>query len=91
MSPVFSASGLDRRSLAVDASLRQQHFGAGVSYVSLIEKLCDDRGCRRRLGDDLPDDLMAVDYGHFSRRGSAHVVREILGPAIEEALAAAKR
>jgi hypothetical protein len=91
MSPVFSTNGLNRKSLAVDAALRQQDFGVGVSYVSLIERLCDDQGCRRRLGDDLPDDLMAVDYGHFSRRGSAYVIREILGPAIEEALAAAKR
>jgi peptidoglycan/LPS O-acetylase OafA/YrhL len=91
MSPVFSTSGLDRQNLAVDASLRQQDFGAGASYVSLVERLCEDKGCRRRLGDDLPDDLMSVDYGHFSQRGSEYVVREILGPAIEEALAARKR
>jgi hypothetical protein len=90
-SPVFSTQGLDPRSLAVDASLAQQDFGKDVLYVSLVKKLCGDQGCRRRLGADLPDDLMAIDYGHLSRRGSAYVAREILGPAIEEALAAIKR
>ncbi len=90
-SPSFSTGGLDTKNLAVDASLRQQDFGAGATYVSLVEKLCEVKGCRRRLGDDLPDDLMSIDYGHFSRRGSEYVVREILGPAIEKALAERKR
>ncbi len=89
--PVFSSNGLNRQSLDVDAALRRQDFGPGVSLISLAEKLCDDRGCRRRLGDDLPEDLMAIDYGHFSTRGSAYVAREILGPAIEQALAGVKR
>ncbi len=91
MSPVFSTSGLDTKNLAVDAALRQRDFGAGATYVSLVEKLCEDEGCSRRLGDDLPDDLMDIEYGHFSQRGSEYVVGEILGPEIEKALAARKR
>jgi hypothetical protein len=84
--PVSSKQGLDERSLEIDAQLRSQPWPAGVSYVSLVGALCDNQGCLRRVGDDLPDDLMAVDYGHLSRRGSLKVVRDILAPAIDRAL-----
>jgi peptidoglycan/LPS O-acetylase OafA/YrhL len=83
---MYSKIGLDQRSLAVDSILRSQPWPAGVSYVSLVRALCNDDGCLRRVGDDLPEDLMAVDYGHFSKRGSLKVVREILAPEIDRAL-----
>ena len=84
--PVRSKNGLDHRSLSVDARLRAQPWPAGVNYVSLVGALCNDEGCLRRVGDDLPEDLIAVDYGHFSKRGSLKVVREILAPEIDKAL-----
>jgi hypothetical protein len=83
---VCSKKGLDHRSLSVDARLRAQPWHAGVNYVSLVGALCNDEGCLRRVGDDLPEDLIAVDYGHFSKRGSLKVVREILAPEIDKAL-----
>ena len=81
-----SKNGLDQRSLSVDARLRAQPWPAGVNYVSLVATLCDDEGCLRRVGGDLPEDLIAVDSGHFSKRGSLKVVREILAPEIDKAL-----
>ena len=83
---MYSKIGLDQRSLDVDSILRSQPWPAGVSYVSLVRALCNDDGCLRRVGDDLPEDSMAVDYGHFSKRGSLKVVREILAPEIDRAL-----
>ena len=84
--PIFTTKGLDQQSLALDSVLQRQPWPDGVSYVSLRKGLCNDSGCRRRIGDDLPDDLIAIDYGHFSQRGSTMVVRDILGPTIEKAL-----
>ena len=63
-----------------------QTWPPGVSYVSLVRALCNDDGCLRRVGDDLPEDLMAVDYGHFSKRGSLKVVRENVAQGIDRAL-----
>jgi len=89
-SPRFSSAGLVEESLAIDEAQRRQPWPPGVAYVSLIAALCDANGCPRRVGDDLPNDLFAIDYGHLSRQGSIFVARNVLGPAIRAALAAAK-
>ena len=88
---MYSQRGLDRQSLAIDAQLRSTSWPPGVTYVSLVAALCNGEGCLRRVGDDLPDDLMAVDYGHLSKRGSLKVARDILRPVIDRALAATAR
>jgi len=84
--PMVTTRSLDQQSLALDVVLQREPWPDGVSYVSLVKGLCNDSGCKRRIGDDLPDDLMAIDYGHFSQRGSTMVVRDLLGPTIENAL-----
>lgn len=84
--PRYSSRGLDGESLAIDATLLRQRWPAGVTYVSLVQGLCNQRGCLRRIGDDLPDGLTAIDYGHLSRQGSIYVARNVLGPAIRSAL-----
>lgn len=89
-SPRSSNHGLMTESVAIDEALRRRTWPAGVTYVSLVEGLCNALGCLRRVGDDLPKDLIALDYGHLSQRGSIFVAREVLGPVIQAALAAAK-
>ena len=44
-------------------------------------------GCRRLIGEKLPEDLLAVDYGHYSLEGSVFAVRTILAPVIDAELA----
>ena len=44
-------------------------------------------GCRRLIGANLPEDLLAVDYGHYSLEGSVFAVRTILAPVIDAELA----
>ncbi len=83
----YSGAGLAKDALAIDADLRRQSWPAGVTYVSLDEGLCNASGCLRRVGDDLPNDLTALDYGHLSRQGSIVVARDVLGPVIRAALA----
>jgi len=39
------------------------------------------------VGENLPEDLLAVDYGHYSIRGSIFAVRTILAPVMDAELA----
>jgi hypothetical protein len=82
----FSTNGLVKESLSIDEDLRQRNWGEGVTYVSLIDKLCSNQGCRRLVGPRVPDDIMTFDSGHLSRNGSIFVVKNILGPTIKAAL-----
>ena len=83
---VFSRDGLRVSALETDRKLKMLPWGEGVQYVSLIDQLCNDQGCRRMAGDAMPDDIMARDYGHLTRAGSIYVVSNLLGPVIRAAL-----
>ena len=85
--PVFSRIGVRPDSLETDKALAGKAWGEGVVYVSQAAKLCRPDGCRRLVGPDLPEDLLAVDYGHYSVNGSIFAVKTILRPVIERALA----
>ena len=74
-------------SLETDRALAGKDWGEGVRYVSQAAKLCGPEGCRRLIGEHLPEDLLAVDYGHYSREGSVFAVRTMLAPIIDAGLA----
>ncbi len=84
--PEFSRVGVRPDSLETDRTLAAKDWGPGVVYVSQADKLCGAQGCRRLVGPNLPDDLLAVDYGHYSLEGSIFAVKTILAPAIDAAL-----
>jgi hypothetical protein len=49
-----------------------------VKYVSLLDHLCRDRSaCLARVPGEGPIDLMAIDYGHLSPKGSSYIGRTI--------------
>ena len=49
-----------------------------VRYVSLLEHLCrNDKACLAVVPGEAPLDLMVVDYGHLSPKGSAYLGRVI--------------
>jgi peptidoglycan/LPS O-acetylase OafA/YrhL len=79
--------GLQKDSLAMDTNLKSLSWPDGVHYASQVDRLCNEQGCLRRVGETLPDDIVAYDYGHFSGNGSAYTAHNILGPAIRTALA----
>ena len=85
--PDFSPIGVRPDSLETDRTLVGKDWGEGVVYVSQAEKLCGADGCRRLVGNNLPEDLLAVDYGHYSVNGSIFAVRTILAPVIEAEIA----
>jgi len=82
----FSAVGVRPDSLETDRALAAKDWGEGVRYVSQVAKLCGPEGCRRLTGEALPQDLLAVDYGHYSREGSVFAVRTMLAPVIDAEL-----
>jgi SGNH domain-containing protein len=88
--PEFSRVGVRPDSLETDKALAAKDWGHGVAYVSQAEKLCGADGCRRLVGPHLPEDLLAVDYGHYSVNGSIFAVKAILAPVIEAGLAKAR-
>jgi hypothetical protein len=85
--PDFAQVGVRPDSLETDRALAAKAWGEGVRYVSQAAKLCSADGCRRLIGENLPEDLLAVDYGHYSRKGSVFAVRTILAPIIDAELA----
>ena len=88
---VFSPVGVRADSLETDATLAGKDWGDGVRYVSQAQRLCGPGGCRRVVGRNLPEDILAVDYGHYSVNGSIFAVRTILAPVIEAELAKRRR
>ena len=83
----FSEVGVRPDSLETDRELAAKDWGEGVRYVSQAAKLCGPKGCRRLIGEHLPEDLLAIDYGHYSLEGSVFAVRTILAPVIDAELA----
>lgn len=87
----FSAEGVRPESLETDAILRAMDWGPGAIYVSQAQKLCREQKCRRLVGPKLPDDMLAVDYGHYSFNGSIFAVENFLQPVIDPLLAEAQK
>lgn len=87
----FSPVGVRSDSLETDKALAEKDWGEGVRYVSQAQALCGADGCRRLVGPNLPEDMIAVDYGHYSVNGSIFAVRTILAPVIEAELAKYRR
>jgi len=86
----FSRVGVRPDSLETDKAFAARDWGEGVVYVSQAAKLCGPDGCRRLVGPNLPEDMLAVDYGHYSVNGSIFAVKTILQPVIERALTTAR-
>ena len=86
----FSRENLNPESLALDARLAAHPWGENVFYVSQAAKLCGEEGCRRFVGPRTPEDMIAMDYGHYTPAGSNYAVKNILAPVLDPVLAAAQ-
>ncbi len=60
----------------IDKILKIVATDTGVEFVSVIDALCNADSCLARTSD-LPQDFTAIDYGHLSKSGSEHLVKEI--------------
>ena len=61
---------------------------ANVTYLSLLSELCRDAGrtCLARVPGEGELDLMAVDAGHLSPKGSSYLGRKLWKPYLERAI-----
>jgi hypothetical protein len=81
------SEGLDAPTILTDREMKHRlDRSSELTYISLMERLCDPRGCLGSVPGSAADELMAVDYGHFSPLGARFVGRHILGPVISRYL-----
>jgi peptidoglycan/LPS O-acetylase OafA/YrhL len=84
MIPDKTGEGLNRDVFEIDNRLKNLPSGEGVTYVSMIDRLCDNGECRIRTGEkeEVPGDLIAFDRIHLSTNGSRYVVTTFIAPII---------
>jgi peptidoglycan/LPS O-acetylase OafA/YrhL len=82
----FARDHLNPDSLATDTRLAAHAWGENVIYISQFRALCGEKGCRRFVGPRVPEDMIAMDYGHFTPPASIYAVRNILGPVLDPIL-----
>lgn len=71
--------GLANAVFDTDRLLEQRVAGVdGLSYLSLLDGLCNDAGCQALVDGGGWQDLITFDSGHFSPRGSEFVVEKSL-------------
>jgi hypothetical protein len=82
----FSRDHLNSDSLKTEARLAAHHWGENVIYISQVRALCGEKGCRRFVGPRVPEDMIAMDYGHYTPAGSNYAVKNILAPVLDKIL-----
>ncbi len=70
--PVRFDQGLDPNTWKTDRELQKISAAAGVSYISLYDKLCDARGCQIMISSE-DRRLLQYDGSHFTTHGAQYV------------------
>lgn len=81
---------LQPNSLEANELLAAHAWGENVHYVQQVPNLCGEKGCRRFVGPRVPDDMIALDYGHYTEAGSLNAAQNILRPALDPIIDAAR-
>ena len=68
--------GFNPETREVDKRLQEIAARFGVTFISLYDALCDEKGCLVRLGDS-EKDIIQPDLTHFSAEGSAYVISHV--------------
>ena len=84
----YVADGLDLERFTSDRQAAARVQGLpGVTYLSLLEQLCRDGACLARVSDDRSAvDLISVDAGHLSPKGSSYLGQVIWKPLLASLL-----
>jgi hypothetical protein len=72
--PVGTGTDL-QANFELDAKMRAAAQRHGIHYISLLDILCNAKGCLTKLGD-APDALVGYDQGHLSLLGAEFVVKQ---------------
>jgi hypothetical protein len=77
----YVGTGLDTDSFTNDRTVAARVSGlANVTYLSLLDQLCANRACLARVPGEGSLDLMALDFGHLTPKGSSYLGRVIWKP-----------
>jgi hypothetical protein len=83
----YVSAGVEQGNFANDKTIRQSVAGlANVTYLSLLDQLCRDGACLARVPGQGDLDLMALDWGHLSPKGSSYLGRAIWKPYLERVI-----
>ena len=53
--------------------MRLFKYPPGVTFLSMDDLLCNEKGCLTMVGPKLETDLIVWDYGHLTTAGSKYV------------------
>lgn len=77
------ARGLDPARAKSDRVLQAGAEGVrNLTYVSVIDRLCDADGCIGMLPGSANRDLLSFDAGHLTPKGSVYVAEQVLRPLL---------
>jgi SGNH domain (fused to AT3 domains) len=78
------STGIDANLFVMDRQLAAKLAGIpNVTYVSLLEQLCLNNACQARVPGEGELDLMALDYGHLTPKGSEYIGRTVFRPYLD--------
>lgn len=77
----YVGTGIDQNLFVIDEQVATKLAGiANVTYVSMLGQLCRDHACLARVPGEEDLDLMALDFGHLTPKGSAYIGRTVFKP-----------
>lgn len=87
----YVADGLNTDGFDVDRQLAERiGLLPRVRYVSLLKHLCKNGACLAVVPGGDPLDLLAIDYGHLSPKGSSYIGATLFKPLLPVLLAPAR-
>jgi peptidoglycan/LPS O-acetylase OafA/YrhL len=83
----YVSTGIDRSAFSVDRALAGRLLGRpNVTYLSVLDQLCRDGACLARVPGEGEVDLMALDFGHLTPKGSSYLGRALWKPFFDRIL-----
>ena len=72
-----------------DRALHERYgTSARLTYISLVDRLCNEEGCLTYIDGNPKEGLITYDYGHFTLPASEYVVRDCIAPVLHRQLVA---
>jgi peptidoglycan/LPS O-acetylase OafA/YrhL len=80
----YVREGLNQDLFTADRDVASKLSGVpNVTYASLLQNLCRDGACLARVPGEGELDLMVLDFGHLTPKGSSHVGRVMFRPLFD--------
>ena len=84
--PAYSFDDVDMEVFKTDHEVASDLSQPGIHYVSVLQHLCNEKGCLRYVPEKDGPQLMSQDYGHLSLAASHLVAEKIVDPALRNVL-----